>query len=173
MDQARDDSRFLLLLDEADAFLAADARTDFRESTRLKGLMDRTDRRVKVVLAGLHNVLRTTERSNHPLAHFGEPICVGPLLTNGEWEQAQKLLRDPLRSVGCRFERDALGTLVLAQTNYYPSLIQLYGAELVRRLRDSTKPFPYVVTSKDVDATYRDTGLRSAIRERFLWNATA
>ena len=166
---ARDDRRFLLLLDEADAFLAADARTDFRESTRLKGLMDRTDRRFKVVLAGLHNVLRTTERSNHPLAHFGEPICVGPLLTNGEWEQAQKLLRDPLRSVGCRFERDALGTLVLAQTNYYPSLIQLYGAELVRRLRDSTKPFPYVVTSKDVDATYRDTGLRSAIRERFLW----
>ena len=63
---ARDDSRFLLLLDEADGFLAADALTDFRESTRLKGLMDRTERRFKVVLAGLHNVLRATERSNHP-----------------------------------------------------------------------------------------------------------
>ena len=80
---ARDDNRFLLLLDEADGFLAADALTDFRESTRLKGLMDRTERRFKVVLAGLHNVLRATERSNHPLAHFGEPIRVGPLLTNG------------------------------------------------------------------------------------------
>ena len=165
----RDDSRFLLLLDEADAFLAADATTDFRESTRLKGLMDRTDRRFKVVLAGLHNVLRTTKRSNHPLAHFGESICVGPLMTNGEREQAQKLVREPLRSVGCRFERDALGTRILAQTNYYPSLIQLYGAELVRQLRESTKQFPYVVTSRDVDAAYRDTGLRNAIRERFHW----
>ena len=166
---ARDDSRFLLLLDEADGFLGADALTDFRESTRLKGLMDRTDRRFKVVLAGLHNVLRATERSNHPLAHFGEPICVGPLLTNGEWEQAHELVRGPLASVGCNFERDALGTRILAYTNYYPSLIQLYGAELVRQLRDSTKPFPYVVTSEDVDAAYRDTGLRNAIRERFLW----
>ena len=55
------DNRFLLLLDEADAFLAADALNDFRESTRLKGLMDRTDRRFKVVLAGLHHVLRVTE----------------------------------------------------------------------------------------------------------------
>ena len=44
---ARDDNRFLLLLDEADGFLAADALTDFRESTRLKGLMDRTERRFK------------------------------------------------------------------------------------------------------------------------------
>ena len=166
---ARDDNRFLLLLDEADGFLAADALTDFRESTRLKGLMDRTERRFKVVLAGLHNVLRATERSNHPLAHFGEPIRVGPLLTNGEWEQAHKLVREPLLSVGCSFERDALGTRILAHTNYYPSLIQLYGAELVRQLRDSTKPFPYVITSEDIDTAYRDTGLRNAIRERFLW----
>ena len=166
---AREDNRVLLLLDEADAFLAADALTDFRESTRLKGLMDRTDRRFKVVLAGLHHVLRVTERSNHPLAHFGEPIRIGPLMTNGEWEQAQKLAREPLLAVGCRFERDALGTRILAQTNYYPSLIQLYGAELVRQVRDSTKAFPYVITSKDIDAAYRDTGLRNAIRERFHW----
>ena len=166
---AREDNRFLLLLDEADAFLAADALTDFRESTRLKGLMDRTDRRFKVVLAGLHHVLRVTERSNHPLAHFGEPIRIGPLMTNGEWEQAQKLVREPLLAVGCRFDRDALGTRILGQTNYYPSLIQLYGAELVRQLRDSTKSFPYAITSKDIDAAYRDTGLRNAIRERFHW----
>ena len=166
---ARDDNRFLLLLDEADDFLATDALTDFRESTRLKGLMDRTERRFKVVLAGLHNVLRATEQSNHPLAHFGEPICVGPLLTNGEWEQAHKLVCEPLLSVGCYFEQDALATRILAHTNYYPSLIQLYGAELVRQLRDSNKPFPYVITSKDIDTAYRDTGLRNAIRERFLW----
>ena len=72
-------------------------------------------------------------------------------------------------SVGCSFERDALGTRILAHTNYYPSLIQLYGAELVRQLRDSNKPFPYVITSEDIDTAYRDTGLRNAIRERFLW----
>ena len=63
------------------------------------------------------------------------------MLTNGEWDQAHKLVREPLLSVGCSFERDALGTRILAHTNYYPSLIQLYGAELVRQLRDSNKRF--------------------------------
>ena len=135
----RDDDRrrVLLLLDEADHFLADDALNEFRESTRLKGMMDRTDRKVKVVFAGLHNVLRITERANHPLAHLGEPINVGPLLTNGEWHEAQKLVKDPLQSVGYHFEPQDLSTRILAQTNYYPSLIQLYGAELVRHLRDS------------------------------------
>ena len=160
-----DGSRVLLLLDEADAFLQADAGTDFRESTRLKGLMDRTDRRFKAVLAGLHNVLRTTRLANHPLAHFGQPLSVGPL----RWTEAHGLVCDPLQSIGCRFERQTLGTRILAHTNYYPSLIQLYGAQLVGQLRHSQKAFPYVVTSGDVDAAYRDTGLRSAIRERFLW----
>lgn len=165
----RGNRRLLLLLDEADNFLDADARTDFRESTRLKGLMDRTDRRFKVVFAGLHNVLRTTQRANHPLAHFGVPIKVGPLLDNGEWLQAQQLIREPLQSVGYGFADRNLSTRILWQTNYYPSLIQLYGEELVRRLRDSKKPVPYDIQATDITDVYRGNELESAIRERFLW----
>jgi len=161
--------RLLLLLDEADAFLEQDARSGYQESTRLKGLMDRTDRRFKVVFAGLHNVLRTTEQANHPLAHLGEPINIGPLLSNGEWHEAHALVREPLSALGYRFERDELPTRILAQTNYYPSLIQLYGAELVRRLRNTVRGDPpYVVRASDVDETYGSAELRDAIRERFL-----
>ena len=58
----------------------------------LKGLMDRTNRRFKVVFAGLHNVQRTTTLSNHPLAHYGTPICVGPLFDAGEWREARALI---------------------------------------------------------------------------------
>ena len=68
--EADDRRRFLLLLDEGDRFLDRDSARDFAESRRLKGLMDRTNRRFKVVFAGLHNVQRTTTQSNHPLAHF-------------------------------------------------------------------------------------------------------
>ena len=164
----RQNRRLLLLLDEADEFLNQDARTDFKESARLKGLMDETERRFKVVFAGLHNVLRTTRQANHPLAHLGDPIRIGAMLSNGEWRQAQALVREPLLAVGCRFKRDDLSTRVLAQTNYYPSLIQLYGAELVRRLRDSTKHFPYQIDDDDIDDAYASRDLRSAIRERFL-----
>lgn len=162
------DSRILLLLDEADAFLEADAHSDFLESIRLKGIMDETERRFKVVFSGLHNVLRTTERANHPLAHFGDPICIGPLLHNGEWQSARSLVREPLAAVGFGFEHDNVVTRILARTNYYPSLIQLYGAELVRYLRDSTRAAPYRVGGEDINAVFMRDGLRNYIRARFL-----
>ena len=163
----RDTRRLLLLLDEADHFLLVDAENDFRVSTRLKGLMDETNRRFKVVFAGLHNVLRTTRHANHPLAHLGDPICVGAMTSNGEWKEAQALVRDPLQAVGCRFGRDDLSTRILAHTNYYPSLIQLYGAELTRRLRDSDRAFPYTIDDDAIDDAYGSRELRDAIRERF------
>ena len=164
----RDSRRLLLLLDEADHFLLVDAENEFSVSARLKGLMDETNRRFKVVFAGLHNVLRTTRRANHPLAHLGDPICVGAMTSNGEWKEAQALVREPLQAVGCRFGRDDLSTRILAHTNYYPSLIQLYGAELTRRLRDSDRAFPYAVDDDAIDDAYGSRELREAIRGRFL-----
>ena len=164
----RDNRRLLLLLDEADHFLLVDSENDFRESARLKGLMEETNRRFKVVFAGLHNVLRTTSHANHPLAHLGDPICVSAMTSNGEWKEAQALVKEPLQTVGCRFGRDDLSTRILAHTNYYPSLIQLYGAELTRRLRDSARAFPYTIDDDAIDDAYGSRELRDAIRERFL-----
>ena len=164
----RDTRRLLLLLDEADHFLLVDAENDFSVSARLKGLMDETNRRFKVVFAGLHNVLRTTRHANHPLAHLGDPICVGAMTSNGEWKEAQALVREPLQAVGCRFGRDDLSTRILAHTNYYPSLIQLYGDELTRRLRDSDRAFPYAIDDDAIDDAYGSRELRHAIRGRFL-----
>jgi len=61
----------LLLLDEADSFLEQDGKESehyepFRRCQRLKGLMEDTKHRFKVIFAGLHNVQRTTRFSNHP-----------------------------------------------------------------------------------------------------------
>ncbi len=165
---AHDDGRILLLLDEADAFLANDLRDDFRVSTRLKGLMDETGRRFKVVLCGLHNVLRNTERANHPLAHFGEPVCVGPLLGNGDLEQARALVREPMAAVGYAFETENLVTQILIWTNYYPSFIQLYGQALLRHLRQAPgRDFPHAVTADDIQAVFARDQFRDYIRNRF------
>lgn len=162
------EGRILLLLDEADAFLAKDLEGDFRVSTRLKGLMDETERRFKVVLCGLHNVLRNTERANHPLAHFGEPVCVGPLLSNGDLEQARALVREPLAAVGYEFETDNLITKILIWTNYYPSLIQIYGQALLRHLRQMpSRDFPRLVTAEDIQAVFVRDQFRDYIRDRF------
>jgi hypothetical protein len=171
--------RILLLLDEADSFLAQDGRVErhsgglreaFSRSSQIKGLMDRTERRVKVVFAGLHNVKRTTRQSNHPLAHYGEPICIGPLLEEGEWREARQLIERPLESLGFRFESPDLVTRILSQTNYYPSLIQLYGKQLVKFLTSQSSindgP-PYTITSRNVEEVYQSKSLREDIRQRF------
>ena len=165
---AHKDGRILLLLDEADAFLAKDLEGDFRVSTRLKGLMDETERRFKVVLCGLHNVLRNTERANHPLAHFGEPVCVGPLLGNGDLEQARALIREPIVAVGYEFETDNLVSKILIWTNYYPSLIQLFGQALLRYLRQSPgRSFPRAIATDDIQAVFSRDQFRDYIRTRF------
>ena len=163
--------RILLLLDEADKFLESDAADAYEVTGALKGIMDKTDRRFKVVLAGLHNVQRMTTQVNQPLAHYGDPICVGPLLHNGEVVAARELIRRPMAALGYRFESEDLITRILGQTNYYPSLIQLYCSHLLRHLTGiafgGKKTPPYVVTSEHLDAVYRSGELHKAIRQRF------
>jgi hypothetical protein len=181
---ADDGRRILLLLDESDRFLEYDGREGegpeggrgFVRAARLKGLMDRTSRRFKVVFAGLHNVQRTTRLANHPLAHYGEPICIGPLLDNGEWRAARDLVERPLASLGYVFESPDLVTRILSQTNYYPSLIQLYCSHLLRHVTargansfDPKACPPYVITSRHVEEAYLSQDLRRAIRDRFIW----
>ena len=165
----------LLLLDESDKFLEVDARDSgiaakgYRESSRLKALMDRTGRSIKVVFAGLHNVVRTVEGSNHPLGHFGQPIQIGPLLLDGGWRTAEALIRQPLLASGYRFKHDSLVTRILAQTNYYPSLIQLYGSALIKAMcsRRATGAPLYEIDEVVLDETYQNTNLREMIRSRF------
>ena len=165
----------LLLLDEADNFLEADSKEGFPRCDELRRLMLETNRRFKVVFAGLHNVLRTTKQVNHPLAHFGTPICIGPLLNNGEMREARALIERPFASVGYRFESPDLVTRILSQTNYYPSLIQLYCQQLLKHvtnpdvanLNTNDSP-PYVITSQQVDDAYNNQDLRKAIRDRFM-----
>ena len=163
----------LLLLDEADRFLEVDARnpgiatSGYQESLRLKELMENTERSIKVVFAGLHNVQRTAKGSNHPLGHFGTPIQVGPL----GWRTAKELVRQPLLASGYQFKQDGLVTRILAQTNYYPSLIQLYGSALIKTMcskRRAGTPL-YEIDEFVLDDTYRERNLREVIGARFRW----
>ncbi|MFB8791172.1 MAG: hypothetical protein U7123_20555 [Potamolinea sp.] len=167
--------RILLLLDEADNFLEADGKEGFPRCNELRRLMLETNRRFKVVFAGLHNVQRTTKLQNHPLAHFGEPICIGPLLNNGEMREARALIERPFSSIGYRFESPDLITRILSHTNYYPSLIQLYCQQLLKHVTNpdfvtfDDKPCPpFLITSQQVDDAYNNQDLRKAIRDRFM-----
>jgi len=166
----------LLLFDEADEFLKRDAlnstRATFAESSRLKSLMETSDHAIKGVFAGLHNVVRTTTQSNHPLAHMGQPIRIGPLVSPKERGHANDLLRGPLEACGHGFEPDRLSLGILANTNYYPSLIQIYGAEILSRLSEATgtglSPTS-PITRELLDSVRRSRELREQVQQRFEW----
>jgi hypothetical protein len=165
--------RIVLLLDETDAFLESEGKHDFQNLSRLKGLMDLTDRRFKVVFAGLHNVQRTSRHINTPLAHLGRAICIGPLLDDGEHAEALALITEPLEMLGYRFETADLPVRILSHTNYYPSLIQLYCKHLLDHLANPRRQFfsrtetpVYKITSRHLEEA-QNQELRAAVLDRF------
>jgi hypothetical protein len=167
--------RILLLLDEADHFFEQDARHGgaYAETRRLKQLMDETDRRFKVVFAGLHNVLRTASTSNQPLGHLNEAVRIGPLMDEREIRAAEELIIRPVEAAGFEFDDRSLVMRVLAQTNYYPSLIQLYCTQLLRHLRETKLkrrdvPGPrFKIHETDIESVFSGRPLRDAIRSKF------
>lgn len=162
----RDRSRsILLLLDEADSFLEADRRNpDGRWSIvgTLKNMIRDFDGVFKVVFAGLHNVYKTASEPNNPLAHLGEPICVGAFF-NDEVRDAVRMIREPLGVLGYEFQaEDRLIYRILGNTNYYPSFIQILCRVLLLILREddslATKDSPpYQITIDHVKKAYNQS----------------
>ena len=161
--------RILLLLDESDDFLEEDAKENFRDVLQLKGLMDRTRRKFKLIFAGLHNVQRFSAIPNQPLAHLGKPISIGPLTTDA----AQNLILKPLRTLGYRFDDLSFVATILFNMNSYPNLIQLFCNELLKYLRkqpfSAKNALPYRISKKHIEEVYQSQDLRATILERFNW----
>jgi hypothetical protein len=157
----------LVLLDETDAFLDADAREGrFPNVDRIRSLMAGTGRRVKFVFAGLHQTARFESLANQPLSHFGRPVSVGPLAA----QPAHDLLTRPLAALGFTFADDTVPARVLALANNQPALIQLFGHALLTRLRRDPLPPdapPRTITAEDVEAVWEDNDLVGQFKSRF------
>jgi hypothetical protein len=158
--------RLWILLDECDDLLEVDAADAFPIVERLRALTAGSDRRFKVVFAGLHKVQRFERQHLQPMANLAaRPINVGPLAP----EAAMDLLRAPLNAMGYDIEDRALWRL-LSYTNYQAGLIQLVGDALLRGLTGTDRPgaLPETVTWAHADRLTRDKELIDQLRERFL-----
>jgi hypothetical protein len=157
--------RLVLLLDECDGFFDADAKTDFTHTSRLRDLMNETERRFKPVFAGLHQVQRFAHLPNQPLAHahFGDPIAIGPLSP----DPAYGLMFTPMEALGISFASDELIHRVLAYCNYQPKLLQLVGEALVRESfnrRDVGGP-PYVIGDEELERVIGSDTVKQKVRD--------
>jgi AAA domain len=126
--RAKPGRQLLIMLDEADNFLAAEGRNgSYANLHALKDLMETSNWDFKVVFAGLHNVRRMSRAANSPLPHLGTPICIGPLDSNADnLAEARRLVSAPMRAAGYDYIDPNLAFSILARVNYYPSLVQVF-----------------------------------------------
>ncbi|MEV7023897.1 hypothetical protein [Kitasatospora sp. NPDC093558] len=168
-----EERRILFLADEADAFLNADARpvetagaqSTFRTLTGLMKLMADTERRFKIVFAGLHQVQRYNRLTNSITGHGGEPILVGPLRAKA----AIDLVIEPLAAVGLFFENPDLVWSILALTNNQANLVQIVCEGLVEEMQGrslSAEGGRPRITNADVQKVVASGGIRDKIRDR-------
>lgn len=158
-------NRLILLLDESDNFLTADAAQGFPVFQGLKGLMESSGRRFKPVFAGLHQVQRLHDAPNTPVAHGGTDILIGPLNP----VDAYDLVESPITALGYEFESPDLVWRLLLFTNYQASLVQIVCNELVTDLQPRHLPATgrIVITRADVERVCNDRKVRAQIAERF------
>ncbi|THF72515.1 AAA family ATPase [Cohnella fermenti] len=129
--------KLMLLLDEADAFIASCEPLHYRPLELLKELKDTSNHQFKFVLAGLRDIVRFNKqrlRENSVLAHLGH-ITIRPL----KYLDARNLLLRPLQYLGFRIDQNGedIISLILAKTNYYPGLIHFYCEKLIEAIADS------------------------------------
>ena len=164
------------MVDEADAFLDAECspKQGYRVLEQVKLLMEQTDRRFKVVFAGLHNVQRAGRDPNTPFAHMGEALRIGPMLPETDDDEIQNLIRDPLEALGYRFVSNDSVIRIAAETNYYPALAQQFCKELLKTLREEAYALseagpPYPIRPALVDRVFNARETRDRIRNLFSW----
>ena len=142
--------RFMLALDEADDFIKSCREIDFKPVLELMDIQQQrhNDSRFKFVMAGLRDVVRFYREDslgNNSQISKLPSLAVKPFAL----EDAEKLLKDPLRCLGLYFSddenSDSLAMMILETTNYFPGLIQLYCAKLIDAL------------SKNDYASYKET----------------
>ncbi|MGL3107250.1 hypothetical protein [Bradyrhizobium sp. BR 1432] len=167
---ARSSRQIILMLDEADNFLLAEEETKYLNVVRLRQLLEGTEGRFKVVMAGLHNVQRTATSPNQSLGHLGTPICIGPFVGDDR-NEGLRLVTEPLAALGFEFQSSTLPLRILSQTNYYPALVQLYCRELLNHLLKANKQEqggpPFLIVSEDLEAAYKNQTLSEEINKRF------
>jgi hypothetical protein len=160
--------RLLLLIDESDNILSAFAENGYATLNDFKQLGKETNKRFKVVFAGLHNVVPVAKDANKILEYFGKPICVRPLSPS----DAYKLLARPLRYLGFNTNADTLLPL-LVNTNFYPGVVHFVGTELSKMLirnysdhyNESDNP-PYGLDDRQIGSIIYSAGLLDMIEER-------
>ena len=166
-------SYFLLMLDEADAFISNCASCNYQPLVALKDVQESLPKRFKYVLAGLHDIVKFNRDvalgRNSVITHMSS-LKITPFLN----PEAEELLTKPLSYLGFYLPSKVTVSQILATCNYFPGLIQLYAQKLIESVRaadyagyDDGKSPPYVVSDEHLRRVMSDKEFVQQIHEKF------
>ncbi|MEG2000826.1 MAG: hypothetical protein RR053_05490, partial [Evtepia sp.] len=158
--QKKQISMFLLLLDDADAFLEH-METMTAPIQALLDLKKTCANQFKCVFSALHRV------QGHLRDALGTPLPIGPLLP----KDAHRLLQKPLEYLGFVTQENLDALLV--NTNYYPALVQLVGDTLTQTVTDEYANFycaaennpPFPLEDRQLGVILNSAALNQRIRD--------
>lgn len=169
-------SSMLLLIDEADDFLASISKDDYLPLQPLVDLKRESKNQFKFVLAGLHNVCRAKNATarNGIFGQLGQPLCVKPLSPT----DALQLISRPLRYLGFQVDQYPHLETILTNTNYYPGILQFFGYTLVQTMTSQYGRYyravdgnpPYTLRKEQLGAILNSADLNSSIKDKFRWS---
>lgn len=172
---------FLLLLDEADAFLDSCKDVQYKPFDALKDVQAVGEGRFKFVVAGLRDVLRFEHEAalndNSVLPQLSS-MTVKPF----KYAEAKELLEYPLSYLGFRFrddvETDTLVSAILSHTNSFPGMLQLYCTKLIEAMKNGYAGYkeagtpPYYVSEDHIKKVLGEDNLQEEIRQKFFITLT-
>ena len=173
---------FLLLLDEADAFLDSCKDVQYKPFDALKEDIQAVgEGRFKFVVAGLRDVLRFEHEAalndNSVLPQLSS-MTVKPF----KYAEAKELLEYPLSYLGFRFrddvETDTLVSAILSHTNSFPGMLQLYCTKLIEAMKNGYAGYkeagtpPYYVSEDHIKKVLGEDNLQEEIRQKFFITLT-
>lgn len=146
--------RRLLLLDEVDLFVRAEAERDFRTLHELRRLSE--EGRCYFMMAGFWGLFREANLQYHSaLRNFAEVLRVGAL----EPDACVALCTEPMKTMGITWADSALVDRLVRLTGGRANLIAMTCADMLARL----DPTARVLDKQKLDAALASPDLRTAL----------
>jgi hypothetical protein len=156
--------RILLLIDDCDRLLHADAGRGFPGSGLLASLSDETSSSFRAVLCGGRHARAAALLPESPLARGRQPLALEPL----DYGDAASLLTRPLNALGVHFPNPYLPLRALSLGGWLPGPSRLFGEALRDgALEDAAAgwPPPGVVSDREAARAFRRADPAAAWRE--------
>ncbi len=148
--------RRVVLIDEADLFIRAEAQNDYPTLQVFRSLSE--EGRCFFILAGFWDLYAASVLDYHsPLKNFGESLTIGAL----EAEACRQLAIEPMANLGLHYADSTLVDRLLEKTGQRANLIAIVCNEMLKKVRAEQR----ILTASALEQALDSDALRDSLQD--------